>query len=137
VSLDYVASVQRERGQLEEALTAYTESLNLARRILTNYGRTPESLRDVSVSLSNVASIQRQRGQLREALTAYTELFKLARRIVTSYGETGYLQDLSVSLNKMARIQRQRGQRRRAALVNGLNGFVHRVIRDLTDGGGV
>jgi tetratricopeptide (TPR) repeat protein len=60
VSLDKVADIQRERGQLEDALTAYTESLTLARRIQTTYGDTPQSLRDLSISLDNVANIQRQ-----------------------------------------------------------------------------
>ncbi|MGH3998964.1 MAG: hypothetical protein ACRDTJ_16090 [Pseudonocardiaceae bacterium] len=66
ISLDKVAGIQQERGQLDDALTAYTESLTLSRRILTDYGDTPQSLRDLSVSLNNVAGIQQQReeGQL-------------------------------------------------------------------------
>ncbi|MGH3974444.1 MAG: hypothetical protein ACRDS9_14110, partial [Pseudonocardiaceae bacterium] len=55
-----------QRGQLDDALTAYTESLTLSRRILTDYGDTPQSLRDLSISLDNVAGIQQQQeeGQL-------------------------------------------------------------------------
>ncbi|MGH3897934.1 MAG: hypothetical protein ACRDTA_06690 [Pseudonocardiaceae bacterium] len=64
VSLNEVAGIQQERGQLDDALTAYTESLTLRRRILTTYGDTPQSLRDLSISLDNVAGIQQQRGQL-------------------------------------------------------------------------
>ena len=64
VSLDKVAGIQQQRGQLDDALTAYTESLTLSRRIHTTYGDTPQSLRDLSVSLNNVAGIQQQRGQL-------------------------------------------------------------------------
>ncbi len=63
VSLDNVAGIQQQRGQLDDALTAYTESLNLRRRILTSYGDTPQALRDLSVSLNNVASIQQQRAE--------------------------------------------------------------------------
>ncbi|MBV9163212.1 MAG: hypothetical protein JO281_17025 [Pseudonocardiales bacterium] len=60
VSLDNVATIQRERGQLDDALTAYTESLTLRRRIRTDYGDTPQSLRDLSISLNKVADIQQQ-----------------------------------------------------------------------------
>ncbi|MGH3719321.1 MAG: hypothetical protein ACRDRI_10895, partial [Pseudonocardiaceae bacterium] len=38
VSLDKVAGIQQQRGQLDDALTAYTESLHLSRRIHTTYG---------------------------------------------------------------------------------------------------
>ena len=64
ISLDKVAGIQEQRGQLDDALTAYTESLDLRRRIRTDYGDTPQSLRDLSISLNNVAGIQKQRGQL-------------------------------------------------------------------------
>ena len=60
VSLNKLANIQRDRGQLDDALTAYTESLHLSRRIQSTYGDTPQSLRDLSVSLDNVADIQRQ-----------------------------------------------------------------------------
>ncbi|MGH9216081.1 MAG: hypothetical protein ACRDZS_07485, partial [Acidimicrobiales bacterium] len=50
ISLDKVAGIQQQRGQLDDALTAYTESLTLSRRILTDYGDTPQSLRDLSIS---------------------------------------------------------------------------------------
>ncbi|MGH3869872.1 MAG: hypothetical protein ACRDQ4_27985, partial [Pseudonocardiaceae bacterium] len=55
---------QQQRGQLDDALTTYTESLHLAQRIHTTYGDTPQSLRDLSISLNKVAGIQQQRGQL-------------------------------------------------------------------------
>ncbi|MGH3800906.1 MAG: hypothetical protein ACRDTD_12350 [Pseudonocardiaceae bacterium] len=66
ISLNKVAGIQQERGQLDDALTAYTESLTLRRRILTDYGETPQSLRDLSISLNKVAGIQQQQeeGQL-------------------------------------------------------------------------
>jgi tetratricopeptide (TPR) repeat protein len=111
VSLDKVADIEEQRGQLDDALTNYTESLNLARQLLAHYGDTPQTLRDLSVSLNNVANIHRQRGQLDDALTNYTESLNLARRILTHYGDTPQtLRDLSVSLDKVADIHRQRGQ---------------------------
>ena len=111
ISLDNVAGIQQQRGQLDEALAAYTESLTLRRRIRTTYGDTPESLRDLSISLDKVAGIQQRRGQLDEALAAYTESLTLSRRIRTTYGDTPEaLRDLSISLNKVAGIQQQRGQ---------------------------
>jgi tetratricopeptide (TPR) repeat protein len=113
VSLNKVAGIQQERGQLDDALTAYTESLTLRRRILTTYGDTPQSLRDLSVSLNKVAGIQQERGQLDDALTAYTESLTLSRRILTTYGDTPQsLRDLSVSLDNVAGIQQQGSQPR-------------------------
>ncbi len=110
-SLDNVADIQQERGQLDDALAAYTESLDLSRRIHTTYGDTPQSLRDLSIYLNNIGRIQQQRGQLDDALTAYTESLRLAQRIHTTYSDTPQsLRDLSISLNKVAGIQQQRGQ---------------------------
>lgn len=60
VSLDKVADIQRDRGQLDDALTAYTESLHLAQRILSTYGETPQALRDLSISEENVARTRQQ-----------------------------------------------------------------------------
>jgi tetratricopeptide (TPR) repeat protein len=111
VSLNDVGATQEQRGQLDDALTAYTESLHLARRILTSYGDTPQALRDLSISLDNVAGIQQQRGQLDDALTAYTESLNLRRRILTSYGDTPQaLRDLSISEENVARVQHQRAE---------------------------
>ncbi|MGH3822516.1 MAG: hypothetical protein ACRDRA_06710, partial [Pseudonocardiaceae bacterium] len=60
VSLNKVANIQRERGELDDALSAYTQSLDLSQRILTSYGETPQSLRDLSISLDNVARTRQQ-----------------------------------------------------------------------------
>lgn len=53
-----VGGIQEQRGQLDDALTAYTEALHLVRRIHTSYDDTPQSLRDHSLSLDNVTRIQ-------------------------------------------------------------------------------
>ncbi|MGH3792703.1 MAG: hypothetical protein ACRDQ9_18295, partial [Pseudonocardiaceae bacterium] len=80
-------------------------------RILTTYGETPQSLRDLSISQNKIAGIQKERGQLDDALAAYTESLHLSRRILTTYGETPQsLRDLSISQNKIAGIQKERGQ---------------------------
>ena len=81
ISLNNVAGIQARRGDLDPALTGYTESLDLARRLRDTYGDTPETLRDLSVSLNKVAGIQARRGDLdpalalsREGLVVDTEL---------------------------------------------------------------
>jgi len=105
ISLNKVAGIQQRRGQLDEALNAYTESLTLRRRIRTTYGDTPESLRDLSISLDKVAGIQQQRGQLDEALNAYTEALQWYALLDERYGppfadpdELAALQDAVASI---------------------------------------
>ncbi|MGI9002283.1 MAG: tetratricopeptide repeat protein [Pseudonocardia sp.] len=86
VSLDNVAGVQQARGNLDAALTGYTESLDLARRIHTTYGDTPEALRDLSVSHQYVARVQEERGELGAALTAHREAERVIEWLRDRFG---------------------------------------------------
>ncbi|MCO6458627.1 MAG: AAA family ATPase [Pirellulaceae bacterium] len=54
--------VRQMSGRRGSALDLYLESLSLSRGIVTEFGRSPEALRDVSVSLNKVADAMRGLG---------------------------------------------------------------------------
>ena len=83
-ALDVLARLMLSRGALDEALSGYQESLDLARRLLAQYG--PGSLRDLSVSLNNVAGVQERQGALDEALSGYQEAMRCLDSVATGGG---------------------------------------------------
>ena len=58
VSLDRVGDIQKVQGDVEGALLSFEESLGLGRRLLKEFGSTPERMRDVSVSLHRMSTVQ-------------------------------------------------------------------------------
>ncbi|WP_141699311.1 tetratricopeptide repeat protein, partial [Candidatus Thiosymbion oneisti] len=70
------------------ARTAFTESLEIRRRILQRLGETPEALRDLSVSLNKVGKTDQQLGDWQRARDAFTESLEISRRILQRLGET-------------------------------------------------
>ncbi|WP_408652717.1 tetratricopeptide repeat protein, partial [Jatrophihabitans sp.] len=110
VSLDNAGGVRRDQGDLNAALAAFTESLELRRRLAEQYGSTPQALRDLSVSLNNVGGMHEQQGNLDAALAAFTESLDLSRRLAEQHGSTAQaLRDLSVVLNRVGGVQRDQG----------------------------
>ena len=78
------------------------ESETLRRALLSEFGRTPERLRDLSISTERQGEVARALGQLDEARRAYGESEALSRALLTEFGRTPErLRDLSVSLNKL------------------------------------
>ena len=57
VSLERVADIEKERGDLDAALAKYEESLEIRRALLEELG-TPQARRDVDVSLGRIAGIE-------------------------------------------------------------------------------
>ncbi|MGH3568485.1 MAG: tetratricopeptide repeat protein [Pseudonocardia sp.] len=111
VALVRLGDVRRVQGRLEEALSTYAESLNLARDIRATTGDTLQNLRDLSVRLSRIGGIQQARGQLDDALSSYTEALGLAYRIHSDTGDNpDALRDLFVAHDGIGNVQRNRGQ---------------------------
>ncbi|MFH1898137.1 MAG: hypothetical protein ABH886_07870 [Candidatus Desantisbacteria bacterium] len=54
IAINYSGRVDKDLGRLEEARTAYAESLELCRRLREALGDAPQTLRDLSVSLDNI-----------------------------------------------------------------------------------
>ena len=101
---------EKKEGADLEALSLYRESLDVRRSIVTEFGRSPESLRDVSVSLDNVADAMRGvgiaeltiDGASRDALSLYRESLDVSRSIVTEFGRSPQsLHDLFISYSRM------------------------------------
>uniref|UniRef100_UPI0037850D0C tetratricopeptide repeat protein n=1 Tax=Nakamurella sp. TaxID=1869182 RepID=UPI0037850D0C len=85
IALDNVGGTARDRGDLTAATTAYTESLDIARRLRDTYGDTPQTLRDLSIALDNVGGTARDRGDLTAATTAYRDALATLADLAT-YG---------------------------------------------------
>jgi len=126
VSLDRVADAMRGVGIAElmidgasrDALSLYRESLDVRRSIVTEFGRSPESLRDVSVSLNKVADAMRGvgiaeltiDGASRDALSLYRESLDVRRSIVTEFGRSPLtMHDLFISYSRMILIYAEAG----------------------------
>jgi tetratricopeptide (TPR) repeat protein len=86
ISLDNIGDIQQAQGQLDNALTNYTESLQLRRQIHTTYGQTPQTLRDLSISLNNIGTIREAQGQFEQALASYREAEAVYGRLREVYG---------------------------------------------------
>ena len=74
-----MGDLARDLGQLEEARSAFRESLELWRQLTTRTGDAPQSLRDLSISLERVGDVARDLGQLEEARSAYREALPLVQ----------------------------------------------------------
>src|SRR5579875_232428 len=110
VSLDNVGQVESDLGNLEAARAAYSESLELLRRLREVLGDTPQALRDLSVSLNNVGQVESDLGNLEAARAAYSESLEIRRRLREALGDTPQaLRDLSVSLNNVGQVESDLG----------------------------
>ena len=87
----------------QAALKCFQESLQVCRQIVAEFGKTPKSLRDLSVSLDRVGDVWAAQRQWQDALACYQESLQVCRQIVDEFGETPEsLRDLLVSHAKMA-----------------------------------
>jgi tetratricopeptide (TPR) repeat protein len=100
-----VGDIHRDRGQLDDALTNYTESLTLARRVLDTYGETPQALRDLALTLARIGRVHEGQGQLAEAVAVYAEGVELYQRLREEYGsplaDDGEWEDLVSSVERV------------------------------------
>ena len=100
ISLNKVGEVAEALGQYEAARTAYTESLDLRRKINAAMGDMPQGMRDLSVSLDKLGGVNQSLGEYEVARAAYLESLTLCRKINAATNETPMgLRELSVVLN--------------------------------------
>ncbi|MEZ6055300.1 MAG: hypothetical protein R3C01_01225 [Planctomycetaceae bacterium] len=118
ISLEKVADAMRGLGVGEVAIDGvsrdplglYVESLDTRRQIVSRFGESPESLRDVSASLQRIGDFEVVRGNRQQGLDAYLELLSITRRILDSYGDSpDSFRIVSISLNKVADAMRGLG----------------------------
>ena len=88
----------------------YRDSLELSRQLVDRLGRTPEALRDLSVSLDHVGRVAKAQGDWPSAAAAYGESLDLRRQLIDRIGGTPEaLRDLSISLGNAGRVAQAQG----------------------------
>ena len=108
--LDELAGLALWRGDLESALTAYEEALDLVRRLRIVRGASPEVLHDLSIAIRKVGGVQLSLGNLSAASAAFEESLALRRQLRAALGDTPEaIRDLSVSLYRMGDVQQSLG----------------------------
>ena len=94
-----------EAGHIELAWEIARQSIQSTQTHLENQGRTPERLRDLSISRNKLGDIAQALGRLDEAQSAFAEGEKLSRELIDGYGKTPErLRDLSISMEKLGSI---------------------------------
>ena len=72
---------------------------------MEQFGESPQSLRDVSVSLNNVGDVELEEGDRAAALDKYQRSLQLAEQIVKQFGASPEsLEDWALSLYRVGRI---------------------------------
>ncbi|MEN9843831.1 MAG: hypothetical protein RLZZ612_1660 [Pseudomonadota bacterium] len=100
-----------KQGQLEDALSAYRDAVDLARRVRKQVGDTPQALRDLAVSLDKIGNVELEAGRWDEARKVHQESLVLSRRLHELLGDTPEtLRDLSISLDKIGNVERNAEQ---------------------------
>lgn len=92
-------------GSVAKARAVYAESVELGRRILSEFGETPERLRNLSAVWGRVGNAQMALGTasgLISARTAFAESLGVIRRIASMQGDSPHtMQDVSFALLKL------------------------------------
>ena len=79
---------------------------------MEQFGASPQSLRDVSVSLNKVGDVERAKGKRVAALVKFRKSLQLREQIVEQFGASPEsLRDVSISLNKVGDVERAEGNR--------------------------
>jgi len=110
VSLNNVANIYLQKGDVQLALDNYSQSLKIRETISDKRPDSIDAQRDVSVSLDKVADIYLQKGDVQLALDNYSQSLKIRETISDKRPDSIDAQrDVSVSLDKVANIYLQKG----------------------------
>ena len=102
VALDCQGGIAQALGRLDQAQAAFREGEALHRRLLDEFGTTPERLRDLSVSMERLGDIAKKLGRLDEAAQAYAEELRFAEHLLATYGES--VQALEVKASPLMKL---------------------------------
>jgi tetratricopeptide (TPR) repeat protein len=106
------SSVYLDLRQHNQAAIESQRSEAIARELLDRYGRTPQALRDLSISLNHVANVLLAEGERAGAREKYEECEAIRRELLDRYGRTPEaLRDLSISLDHVADVLLAEGNR--------------------------
>ena len=100
-----------ETGHIELAWQIAEETATRIQAQINGVGKTPERLRDLSVSMNKLGDVAQTLGRLDEAQQAYSESETLDRALIDEFGKTPErLRDLSVSMDKLGNVARALGR---------------------------
>ena len=103
--------MQRAQGNLDDALTAYEDSLDISEKLAAQDPSNAGWQRDLSVSYDKIGDVQSARGNLdgRAQGLRRTSLAIREKLAAQDPSNTGWQRDLSVSFNKIGDVQSARG----------------------------
>ena len=96
----YVGDARMSQSQFKEAEAAFEESLSIIRPLMEQL-KTPDSIRDVSVSLDRVGDARMAQSQFKEAEAAFEESLSIRRPLMEQLKTPQSIRDVSVSLIKV------------------------------------
>ena len=100
-----------EAGHTTLALDIAHQTTALAQENLERDGKTPERLRDLSVSMNKLGDVAQALGQLEDAKTAYAQGEQLSRALIDDFGKTPErVRDLSLSMDNLGDVAQALGQ---------------------------
>ena len=108
LSLERIADIEGERGDLDGALDGYAECLEIRRALMAELG-TRQSRSAVSLSLERIASIEMTRGDLDSARARYEECLEIDRALLAERETPQSRRAMSLSLANVANIEQTRG----------------------------
>jgi tetratricopeptide (TPR) repeat protein len=77
-----LGSISQTKGKLNEALTAYNETLAILHRLVEQDPSNASWQQDLAVAYNRTGSVFQTQGKLNEALTAYSEFLAILHRLV-------------------------------------------------------
>ncbi|MBX3657998.1 MAG: tetratricopeptide repeat protein [Ramlibacter sp.] len=96
-------------GQPELALRIANQVVAAQRQVVAE-DRTPERLRDLSISMNKLGDVAQALGALEDARTAYAESERIRRELLAEYGRTPErLRDLSISMGRLGEVAQALG----------------------------
>ncbi|MGE0480538.1 MAG: hypothetical protein AB7Q17_08710, partial [Phycisphaerae bacterium] len=108
--LGRVGDVRVAQGDLPGALQAYTDGLEIARKLAARDPSQTEWQRDLSVSWERIGDVRRAQGDLPGALQAYTDSLETRRKLAArDPSQTEWQRDLSIGWNKIGDVRRAQG----------------------------
>ena len=109
-ALGWAGQAKWEEGDVATADAHLDEAVRLWKHILDRDGKSPQTLRALSVSLDRLGDMHRKSGDMAGATAAFEESLALCRRLVEAVGETPQaVRDLFLSLDRLGEVHRESG----------------------------
>ena len=106
-----LGDMQRQSGQVTEALASYQQGLEICQKLAAANPGDARAQRDLSIAYEKLGNVQLQSGQATEARGSYQKMHESYLKLAAADPRDVRTQrDLSVSYEKLGDVQRQSGQ---------------------------